>query len=879
DTDGDDVADVRKEVLTGFGLHDRHELLNGFAWGPDGWLYMTHGVFTHSTVRIPEATDDGVIMDAAVARFHPVTKKFEIYSDGTSNPWGVDFDKYGNAFVSACVIDHLFHMAPGGIYQRQGGTPGHPYAYELLPSIVDHKHYMAAYCGISIYQGDQFPKEYLGRVFMGNIHQNALNHDRLIPKGSSFRAVEEKDFLTTSDGWFRPVVQNVGPDGALWVADWYDKYPCYQNAQADPEGVDRTHGRIWRVVYTGNDKGKKIGSWSDTKLDLARQSSSELIKLLAHPNVWHRKTAQRLLMERVRIENSGSTAQKVPQIDLLNMMDSHKSWESSFAAFWVLRESRESLPLDVYWSPTAMCDNASHEEGFHPFIAARHIGESRDSSPEAIGMLEKLAAHKDPKVRLAVATAVRQIVSSSLTVNKDINTKAPVGKVLTELIKASAGENDPLIPFLIWMASEPLLSANPAPGLKWLAENGADTMPLSGTLSRKAMRRICDTGDSSKMDIAVRYLSSIADKDELALATLDGLIEGQRARPLPPSIDTAPTFERLNANSNPRVKERAQQLGAIWGDAAAIANTLKLINDPSASTQTRLQAIEAAKQFKNDAAREALLKLISERSPDSLTIAGLRSLSAVGGDSVGSQIVRNWKQLTPLARNTAVEVLVTRFLWTEALLNGVQDGVIDPGEVSATARRGIGKYNDANFNARSARLLGTFRDTDSDKARIINEKRKAVLTGKPDLKRGREIAQSSCFVCHKLNGDGAEVGPDLTGVGRSTLDALLANVIDPNQIIGKGYENVFVETKDERSISGRLIENTDTHVKLLSAGPVETVVAKSDIETMRVSELSVMPEGLEQMSDEDFRDMIWFILAPPEEGPLTPEKRRALIGR
>ena len=115
-----------------------------------------------------------------MARYQPHTKKFEVFADGTSNPWGVDFDRYGNAFVSACVIDHLFHMAPGGIYVRQGGVPANPYAYELLPSIVDHKHHMAAYCGICIYQGDQFPEQYRGRVFIGNIHQNAINHDRLI---------------------------------------------------------------------------------------------------------------------------------------------------------------------------------------------------------------------------------------------------------------------------------------------------------------------------------------------------------------------------------------------------------------------------------------------------------------------------------------------------------------------------------------------------------------------------------------------------------------------------------------------------------------------------------------------------------------------------
>src|SRR5580765_1209959 len=124
DTDGDDKADKRTVLKTGFGLEDRHELLNGFTWGPDGWLYMTHGVFTRSKVKNPnDPNDDGVLLTAAVARYHPRTKKFEVFAEGTSNPWGVDFDRAGNAFVSACVIDHLFHLAPAGIYVRQAGNP------------------------------------------------------------------------------------------------------------------------------------------------------------------------------------------------------------------------------------------------------------------------------------------------------------------------------------------------------------------------------------------------------------------------------------------------------------------------------------------------------------------------------------------------------------------------------------------------------------------------------------------------------------------------------------------------------------------------------------------------------------------------------------
>src|SRR6185436_2387234 len=145
------------------------------------------------------------------------------------------------------------------------------------------------------------------------------------------------------------------------------------------------------------------------------------------------------------------------------------------------------------------------------------------------------------------------------------------------------------------------------------------------------------------------------------------------------------------------------------------------------------------------------------------------------------------------------------------------------------------------------------------------EKRRVVLGGTPNLQAGREVAAKTCFVCHKLHGEGADVGPDLTGVGRSTLDALLANVIDPNQIIGKGYENVEIETKDGRNVSGRVVEETDSRIKIVSAGPKEEVIAKSDIASKRVSENSVMPEGLEQMPNSDFRNLIMFILNPPQE--------------
>src|SRR5688572_17833977 len=292
DTNGDDVADTKEVVLTGFGVEDRHELLNNFAWGPDGWMYMTHGVFTHSNVKDPnDPDDDGVRMNAAVARFDPRTKKFEVWADGVSNQWGIDWDAKGNAFVSACVVEHLWHIVPGGVYVRQAGVPGWPHAYDLLRHINDHKHHRAAYSGVQVYQGDAYPPEYAGTILMGNIHGNCINRDKLVPNGSSFIAQDlhkgkdhvDDAFLNSSDGWFRPVGTKVGPDGNLWIHDWYDKYPCYQNAR-QPD-LDRSKGRIWRVVYTGNEKGRRIGS-RPQGMDLAKMSDGELVGLLSHKNVW-----------------------------------------------------------------------------------------------------------------------------------------------------------------------------------------------------------------------------------------------------------------------------------------------------------------------------------------------------------------------------------------------------------------------------------------------------------------------------------------------------------------------------------------------------------------------------------------------------------------
>jgi putative heme-binding domain-containing protein len=601
-------------------------------------------------------------------------------------------------------------------------------------------------------------------------------------------------------------------------------------------------------------------------MDLAKLSMDELAGLLENENIWQRRQAQRLISERRDFRlgeglHAGSRVHK--------LAESNKDVRFRLAALWSLHAANEleddfleSLKNDKEPAIRAWVARLTGERGF-PFGAA----------------MDRLAAlAKDPNatVRLAVAVAARQFVSGSLTVNtppaiplREVIT----GGVLSDLHKSPLEPDDPVLPFIYWMALEPIIAFDA--GSVDYYENAKDgdssQWPMNAYILTRIMRRICDLSEPSirekQLNTAMRILASIASETNLPNAALDGLIEGFKSKGSPPTISLEPIFAKLTAN--PAIADKSRHLATLWGESGAIQQTFALVNDAKVGLKERANAIQTLAKLKSPAARDVMLKLIASENPELLVMEALRALSEIGGDTVGEDIIQRWNSFTPGVRQVAGETLTSRSRWAGNLLSAVERKMISASELSATAIRALasfGRAEDEEFRRRFERSIGRVRPTDADKQKIIEAKKRLILEGgDPDLKAGHELAKKTCFVCHKLNGEGADVGPDLTGSGRSTLDALLANVIDPNQIIGKGFENVEVETKDGRSVSGRLVEDTTSHVKLLSSGPKEEVVAKSDIAQTRVSELSVMPEGLEQMPDADFRNMILFILNPPQE--------------
>ena len=880
DTNGDGVADRKTEVLTGFGREDRHELLNGFTWGPDGQLYMTHGVFTRTEARDPSNPNARpTLISAGVARLNPATRKVEVFSEGTSNPWGVDFDARGNAFVSACVIDHLFHLAPGGLYNRQAGQPPFQFGYGELKSIVNYRHHMAAYSGIDVYQGNQWPTSWKGEILVGNIHQNALNHEHVEPLGASFKAEARPDFMTTTDGWFMPVSTQTGPDGAVWVMDWYDRYPCYQNAQADPDGIDRERGRIWRVVWVGDQPGKDVPSRPLREMDLATLSSAELADMLGHPNIWQRRTARRLLGGRgVTAFGPRSLHAKTPVHALLK---SGATPEVRLNALWTLHEM--GLLEDETLDDVA----ADSDPGVRAW-AARLTGERGLPFGDAIKRLAKLAEDPDPTVRLGVAVAARQFVSGSLTI--DSPPQVPISEVVTGPVlsalflghrNAAQKNPDPTLDFLYWMALEPIVAYDPVHAVNAYTKDGAAAeLPFSAMLLTKIMRRACDLRDDRVLGQVVLEFGKIPESASPALiAGLSGLIEGQRGRAASPGADAVAVISRLTTSSNPDVAKAARQLGSLWGDAASLKASLARITDPAASESDRLAGIRSARTVRGEDVRKTLIAVIGSKSAETVRIEAVRALADVGADDTGKEVLSGWGGMTPAVRRAAAELCTTRNSWRWSLFNAVERGDVKRGDLTPSVIRTLATSRDDDQRMKAQALFGRVNASSAEKLKLIAEKRRVVASGAVDLAAGHEVAKKTCFVCHKLYGEGADIGPDLTGVGRSSLDALLHNVIHPNEIIGQGYENVEVETKDDRQLNGRMVENTDRVVRLVMAGPSEVVVSKADIKTLRITENSVMPEGLEQMPDADFRNLIWYILAPPGDGkPLDEARRRELIG-
>jgi len=448
DADGDDVPDgppVTK--LDGWDLNARHNVFNGLTWGPDGWLYGCNGILSNSQVGPPGAPEEErVSLNCGVWRYHPVHKTFEAVASGTTNPWGLDFNDYGDMFITNCVIPHLFHVMPGAHFQRMFGQDLNPYVYGLIESCADHIHWAGgawqesrggqgkhseaggghAHAGAMIYLGDNWPAEYRGNVTMCNIHGNRVNHDILERRGSGYVARHGKDFLLSKDQWFRGLDLKYGPDGGVYISDWSDTGECHDT---DAHGAHRESGRIYKVTY---------GQPTPVKVDLSQKSDAELAELHLHKNDWYVRIARRLLQERAASGKDLTAALN----RLREIFEKNADETRQLRALWTLHAldglSEEELVRQLD-------RNSEYIRGW----AVRLLCESRQPSMDALARFAVMAREDEsPRVRLELAAALQRI---------------PVEQrwdIATGLVSHEEDADDANLPLMIWYGIEPLVPAD-----------------------------------------------------------------------------------------------------------------------------------------------------------------------------------------------------------------------------------------------------------------------------------------------------------------------------------------------------------------------------------------------------------------------------------
>jgi len=864
DTNGDDVADKETVILTGFGRADTHELPNSLTWGPDGWLYGMNGVFNPSTVKDP-ASEKVYSFTCAIWRYHPRTRAFELYAEGTSNPWGLDFNRAGEWFLSCCVIDHMFHMTQSGYYHRQGGAYPPNVQMAKLPSITTQRHQAAAYAGLCIYDADAYPEEYRGRLFMGNLHGSALNMDVLSRNGSTYTQTNvpapggkadkapladgmgSLDFLHANDAWFMPVAQKIGPDGCIYLMDWYDRYHCYQDANRDPEGLDRLKGRIYRISYNDTPRQPEIS--------LSALESSQLVDLLAHPNVWWRSKAQRLLNERHNLQNSNL-------LDRLKAMaiDDNQPNNANMHALWLLVGQAMPFADLMAIDDSYLMKLLEHPNENVRAWGVRAVGQARSASPGVTEKLKSMAtADASPGVRVQVPIAAGRLTEGD-----------PLPLLLATL-KDPANAKDPLIPTITYMNLRPHAVDKGKEILEALAAI-PDVEKGFGETTVKWIKLAIATSGKGAQDVVNEVVKNLKSNPEARKAgqALATLVDGLSNLPIEDRAKAIKDDVRSLVLKYVTDKEHAARIPATtialwWKDKSAVESARQIVADPGAPIEARLALARTLGEAKAAGNIPAFAGLASDDNvPIRLRQVAIDAMGASGGDK---DILALYPRLPAEMKPAAINTLSRSMGGASALLRAIEGKQIPLTDLTTNHARSIQALGNDKLTARLEEVWGTLKNArDPERVKIVEKMARIVETGKGNAAEGWKVFDARCAQCHTIYGKGGALGPDLTGVGRDDLTAILTNVIDPNLVIGKPYYVHVARLKDGDVVSGLLAEESETQVVLKDQ--TRTInIPRANLEKLTVQEISFMPEGLEQqMSEQEFRDLVAFLLTrePPK---------------
>jgi putative membrane-bound dehydrogenase-like protein len=844
DASGDKPSGPPQILLDGWGYEDTHETLNTFTWGPDGWLYGCHGVFTHSHVGKPGApARDRVPITAGIWRYHPTRHTFEVFAEGTSNPWGLDFDEHGQMFIEACVIPHMWHIIQGGRYERQAGPHENPYTYGDIKTIADHLHYVGAtphsgnnrsdsaggghaHCGLMCYLGGAWPAEYRGQLFMGNIHGRRINVDVPKAKGSGYVASHGKDFLLANDAWARFINLKYGPDGNVYLIDWYDKQACHDPKE---EIWDRSNGRIYKISYRGTKPA--------TGIDLQKCTDVELANYQLHSNEWYVRHARRILQERAQAGNLAEQARNALHKIALKDADETRR----LRGLWSLYVTEGMSP----WLFTQSRGDPS--EQFRAWYMRLDVDRERVKDYMPL-LIDEMARNDTAVVRLAIASALQRLSIDP----------AYQYQILDALLSHEEDASDHNLPFMYWYAVERLAAVDPEKALH-VAMRGRIPM-----IREFVARRIAALGTPDAIALLVEQLGKTDDAktQSAVLAGINESLKGRRRVEMPSAWPAV--FAMLRQSANADVRGRAQALAGTFGDPAALAELRKVLADKAANVAHRQAALTSLVGAKDPQLVAVLHNLIGDAA---LRGAAIRALAGYDDPTTPDLLLKTYASLTPAERRDALNTLAARPNYAKAMLDGMASKIIPTADVSADIVRQLRNLRDADLNRRIGEVWGTVRDTPADRKAAIAKMKKMLVDkppAAPDLSHGRALFAKTCQQCHTLYGVGNKVGPDITGSNRPNLDYLLENILDPSAVIPKEYAASTLNLHNGRVVTGIVREETAAALTVITANETLTV-PKADIASRELSPTSMMPDDLlKNLSDGEVRALVAYLQHPKQ---------------
>jgi putative membrane-bound dehydrogenase-like protein len=821
-TDRDDRPGKPVVHLSGFGLEDTHAVASSLTWGPDGWIYGAQGSTCTAKVRVEvkkeKATTD--FLGQAIWRYHPTKHLFEIFAEGGGNTFGVAFDSAGRLFSGTNWGTYRgLHYVQGGYYVKGWGKHGpltNPYALGFFGHMPHQGNADRLTHTFAIYDDPLMP-ELSGKIIGVNSLQRRVQVTRLLPDRSTFRTEEEPFLLTTDDGRFRPVDVKAGPHGALYVADLYEP----RINHVDPrDNWDRATGRIWRI------RPETFTPAAPT--DYNALENKQLIRLLASPSRPARESARLVLGWR----KDRST---LPALrDLLR-----QEGQPALEALWAIHavgglEERTVL--------SALKHDSPHVRRW----AIRLVGDQREASPEVAAAFARLASsERDAEVRGQLASTAKRLPASAAL------------PILAALWTRDEDADDPHIPLLTWWALEAHAEGHRDAIVRLLSREEVRSRPIVGRfLLERIMQRWAMAGGKDNFLACARLLDASGKKSDRLLVGLEKGLVGRSTGDLPVELPRAVLGAWERGNTAGQVT-----LGLRLGHPPAVKKAIALIADEKATPGARLECIRIAGETSLPDSIPALLDAATKSKDSGIRQEALGSLARYSDARIGPAAMALLSE-PEAVRNAALGLLASRPAWGKLLLGAVEAKKVLPQSLPFEVVHRLSQHKE--LADRVTKSFGKVRGGDPEKRkREMLRVASALKKGKGDAAAGKAVFKNACAKCHKLFGEGGDVGPELTGYDRTSALYWMENIIDPSAVIREEYLSFVVRLDDGRTLTGVVAGRDGTTVTLRDQEGRTTRLARSRIEEMTASPVSIMPEGqLRAMSDQQVRDLFAYLMSP-----------------